>query len=188
MQNIFNYIIIALLGGCLIAILSCRRSNISRGEMKSLTLGTERGEHRNLTTMIGSFFDSQEWKYRKYTENDSVESFLLGFTGDNEEILCRVDVMPSHNMYQIIGQSKTILPASNIDGAIKAINRYNLRAKVVSGCVSEDGSITFWMGRNTDGGSFSEDAFGCDFDMVMRETDMTTAHIFKEAMEEREKL
>ncbi len=183
-QNIFNYIIILLLSGCFIAIISCCRSNINRVETKSLSQERECGEQKDLTTMIKNFFESQKWKYRQYIEEDSVDSFLLGFTGENEEVLFRVDVIPNHNMYQIIGQSKTIVPISNIDGAIKAINRYNLRAKVVSGCVSEDGSITFWMGRNTDGGTFSEEAFGCDFDMVMREVDLSTAYIFKEAIEE----
>ena len=170
-----------MLGGVFIAILSCRRPNSNKEENRSLTMSSEIGEHKDLTTMIRSFFDSQEWKYRQYAE-DSIESFMLGFTGLNEEILFRVDVMPNHDMYQIIGQSKTIIPVSNIERAIKAINRYNLRAKVVSGCIGEDGAITFWMGRNTDGNTFSEKAFGCDFDMVMREADTATAQIFKEAL------
>ena len=177
-QNIVNYIIIVLLGGIIIAILSCRRPNSNKEENRS----SEIRENKDLTTMIRSFFDSQEWKYRQYSEEDFIESFMLRFTGLNEEILLRVDVIPNHNMYLIIGQSKTIVPVSNIEGAIKAINRYNLRAKVVSGCIGEDGTITFWMGRNTDGETFSEGAFGCDFDMVMREVDKATAHILKEAL------
>lgn len=179
MQNLFNYIIIALLGGILIAIVNCRRLNSSGDASRNLS----QGEHKDITSTIRNFFDSQEWKYRQYTEEDSVESFMLGFTGLNEEIMFRVDVMPNRNMYHIIAQSETIIPQSNIDAAIKAINRYNLRAQVVSGCVSEEGNIIFWMGRNTDDGSFSEDAFGCDFRMVMREADTATAHIFKEALE-----
>ena len=171
-----------MLGGIFIAILSCRRLNSNKEENRSLAMSSEIREHKNLTTMIRSFFDSQEWKYRQYADEDSIESFMLGFMGLNEEILFRVDVMPNHDMYQIIGQSKTIVPVSNIEGAIKAINRYNLRAKVVSGCIGEDGAITFWMGRNTDGDTFSEKAFGCDFDMVMREADTATAQIFKEAL------
>lgn len=107
---------------------------------------------------------------------------MLGFNELNEEIMFRVDVMPNHNMYHIIAQSETVIPPSNIDVAIKSINRYSLRAHVVNGCVSEEGKIIFWMGRNTDDGSFSEDAFGCDFYMVMREADTATAQIFKEAL------
>lgn len=181
MQNLFNYIIIALLGGILIAIISCRRSNGSDGICRNLS----QGEHKDMMSTIRNFFDSQEWKYHQYTEEDSVESFILGFTGLNEEIMFRVDVMPNRNMYHIIAQSETVIPPSNIDAAIKAINRYNLRARVISGCVSEEGNIIFWMGRNTDDGSFSEDAFDCDFHMVMREADTATAHIFKEALSEK---
>ena len=180
MQNLFNYIVIALLGGILIAIVSCRRSNGGGDPVRNLS----QGEQKDMTSTIRSFFDSQEWKYRQYMDEDSVESFMLGFNGLNEEIMFRVDVMPNRNMYHIIAQSKTVIPPSNIDAAIKAINGYNLRAQVVSGCVSEEGNIIFWMGRNTDDGSFSEEAFGCDFDMVMREADTATAQIFQEALAE----
>ena len=53
---------------------------------------------------------------------------------------------------------------------------------MVSGCIGQDGVITIWMGRNTDGDTFSEKVFGCDFDMVMREADTATAQIFKESL------
>lgn len=186
MQNLFNYIIIALLGGILIVIVSCRKSCGNSEENRSLTQSLESGGAKDMTTMIRSFFDSQEWKYRQYSEEDSVESFLLVFSGVNEEIMLRVDVMPNRNVYHIIAQSKTVIPPFNFDAALKAINSYNLQAQVVSGCVSDEGNIVFWMGRNTDDGSFSENAFGCDFHMVMREVDVETAHIFKEAMQDKD--
>lgn len=183
MQTLFNYIIAALLGGILIAIVSCRRSIQDRDETKFLSKSSISETPQDVISMIRNFFAAQGWKYRHYTEEDSVESFMLGFTGLNEEITFRVDVLPNRGSYHIIAQSETVIPTPNIDTAIKAINRYNLRALIVSGCVSEEGNIIFWMGRNTNDGSFSEDAFDCDFRMVMREVDTATAHIFKEALD-----
>lgn len=186
MQTLFNYIIVALLGGILTAIVSCCKSSGSNEENRSLIQSSESGEQKNMTDIIRNFFDSQDWKYNIDSEDDSVESFMLGFTGVNEEIMFCVNVMPNQNMYQIIGQSKTVIPLPNIEAAVRAINRYNLKAKVVCGCVGEDGSINFWMGRNTDGDTFSEEAFSCDFEMVMRVVDTATSLIFKEALSEKE--
>lgn len=182
-QNIFNIIIIALLGGIIIAILSWRKAVTSCEENEITSVETCKIEQQDVTTMIRTFFDSRQWKYRMYTEEDSVVSFALAFRGDNEETMFRIDVMPNNNIYHIIGQSNTTIPTSNVNAGIRAINQYNLRAKVVSGCVCDNGAITFWLGRNTDGGTFSEDAFSYDFDMVMRAVDDESAHIFKEAME-----
>ena len=53
MQNLFNYIIIALLGGILIAIVSCRRSNSSGDPVRNLS----RGEQKDMTSTIRNFFD-----------------------------------------------------------------------------------------------------------------------------------
>ena len=182
-QNIFNIIIIALLGGIAIAILSWRKAVTSREENKITSVETGKIEQQDMTTMIRGYFDSRQWKYRMYTEEDSVVSFILVFKDDNEEVRFRVVVMPNSNMYQIIGQLNIVIPTPNIDAGIRAINNYNFRARIVSGCVSDEGNIIFWLGRNTDGGTFSEDAFSLDFDMVMREVDYESAQIFKKAMD-----
>ncbi|MDE6644229.1 MAG: hypothetical protein K2K27_09050 [Muribaculaceae bacterium] len=62
------------------------------------------------------------------------------------------------------------------------MNKYNLRAQVVSGCISREGDIIFWLGRNTDGNAFSEQAFAMDLDMVFKEADEEIAQIYKQSL------
>ena len=121
-QNIFNIIIIALLGGITIAILSLRKAVTSREENKIKSVEADKIEQQDMTTMIRGYFDSRQWKYRMYTEEDSVVSFALAFKDDNEEVRVRVDVMPNSNMYHIIGQSNIKIPTSNINTGVRSIN------------------------------------------------------------------
>lgn len=95
--------------------------------------------------------------------------------------MLKVDILPDNAIYHIVCQSETKLPQENMNDGIISMNNYNLKASVVSGCISSEGSIIFWLGRNIDGNTFSEQAFAVDFDMVIKETDNVTAHIFKEA-------
>lgn len=136
---------------------------------------------RKIEDVIKGYFDKQEWHYRMYTDEDSIINFRLGFNGDNEKLMLQVNVWPNNVFYQIICQSETTLPQNNISNGIIAVNNYNLRAYVVSGCISPEGNIIFWLGRNTEGNTFSEQAFAVDFDMVIKETDKETAQIFKQA-------
>lgn len=136
---------------------------------------------RKIEDVIKSYFDKQEWHYRMCTDDDHIITFRLGFNGDNEKLMLKVDVLPDNAIYHIVCQSETKLSQENMNDGIISMNNYNLKASVVSGCISSEGSIIFWLGRNIDGNTFSEQAFAVDFDMVIKETDNVTAHIFKEA-------
>ena len=92
----------------------------------------------------------------------------------------RVYVMTDRDMYQIIGQQKTFIPESNRDAALRAINRYNMKSNAVSGCISEDGTVTFWIGRYTDGDAFSVDSFASEFNSVLAAAEDTNDIILKE--------
>lgn len=140
---------------------------------------TKRGE--KVEDMIKKFFDSQEWKYRMYTDEDSVITFKLAFDSNNEKLKVRIDVYPDDYMYNIIGGADTKIPVNCIDRAIWAINEYNRKSNIVCGCIEDDGTVIFWLGRNTDGNSFSKEAFKADFDMVLKHVDNETAQIFKQA-------
>ena len=96
--------------------------------------------------------------------------------------MLKVDVVPDNAIYHIVCQSETKLLQENINNGIIAMNNYNLKAHVVSGCIGSEGNIIFWLGRNIDGNTFSEQAFAVDFDMVIKETDDETAQIYKQAL------
>ncbi len=116
-----------------------------------------------------------------YTDEDSIITFRLGFNGHNETLMLRVDVL-SNAIYQIVCEPETKLSQENINNGIIAMNNYNLlRAQVVSGCIRSEGNIIFWLGRNIDGNTFSEQAFAADLHMVIREADIKTAQIYKQA-------
>lgn len=136
---------------------------------------------RKIENVIKGYFDKQEWHYRMYTDEDSIITFRLGFYGDNEKLMLQVNVLPNNDIYQISCRSDTKLPQNIISNGIIAMNDYNLRANVVSGCISPEGNIIFWLGRNTDGNTFSEQAFSIDCDMVIKEADDETAQIYKQA-------
>lgn len=131
--------------------------------------------------VIKKFFDSQNWKYQMYTDEDSVITFKLSFDGNNERLKVRIDVYPEDDMYNIIGGADTKIPVNSIDKAILAINEYNRKSNIVCGCIEDDGTIIFWLGRNTEGNTFSKEAFEADFDMVLKRVDFETAQIFKQA-------
>ena len=117
-----------------------------------------------------------------YADEDSIITFRLGFNGDNEKLMLKVDVMPDNAIYSIVCESETKLSQENINNGIIVMNDYNLKAQVVSGCISSEGDIIFWLGRNIDGNTFSEQAFAVDFNLVIRETDDETAQIYKQAL------
>lgn len=137
---------------------------------------------RKMEDVIKNYFDKQDWHYRVHTEEDSIISFQLGFNGENEKVLLRVDVLPNNAIYQIISHSETKLPKDKINDGIIAINNYNIKANIVSGCIGTEGNIIFWLGRNIDGNTFSEQAFATDFDMVIQTADYETAQIYKQAL------
>ena len=137
---------------------------------------------QKIEDVIKGYFDKQEWHYRMYTDEDSIITFRLGFNGDNEKLMLKVDVVPDNAIYHIVCQSETKLLQENINNGIIAMNNYNLKAHVVSGCIGTEGNIIFWLGRNIDGNTFSEQAFAVDFDRVIKETDDETAQIYKQAL------
>lgn len=137
-----------------------------------------------VTETIKNYLDSMGWKYELETEDDGDTNIIYtGIEGDNESIRIRVIVYVRSCMCQVACQSETIVSKECIPGAIFAMNEFNLRARIVSGCVTDKGAITFWLGRNTDGDTFSEEAFGADFDMLLKVTDRETAQIFKKAVQ-----
>lgn len=142
-------------------------------------------QREDIVDLMYYFFDEMEVEFELKTEKNSVECFTVGFDGTNGEIMMRVYVMTDRDMYQIIGQQKVFIPKSDRDAAIKAINRYNMQALAVSGCISEDGTVTFWMSRCTDGNSFTPESFDHEFSMVLAATEDITGQILKAASETR---
>ena len=127
------------------------------------------------------FFDEMGVSFELSAEEDSVECFTVVIEGRNGEIMIHVNVMAGRNMYQIIAQQKTFVPESDRDAAIRAINRYNMQSNAVSGCISEDGVITFRIGRFIDGDAFSIESFDREFSMVLKAAEDTTNHVLQEA-------
>lgn len=132
--------------------------------------------------VIKGYFDKQEWHYRMYTDEDSTITYRLAFNAENEKLMLRVDILPNNATYHIVCQSETTVPQGNITNGIIAMNNYNLSANVVSGCIGSEGNIIFWLGRNIDGNTFSEQAFAVDFNMIINEADDETAQIYKKAI------
>ena len=142
-----------------------------------------RDTRQDIVSIIWTFFDEMETHFELTTEKDSVECFTVGFDGTDGEIMMRVCVMADREMYQIIGQQNTFITESNRDAAIRAINKYNMESNAVAGCISKDGAVTFWIGRYTDGGSFSVDSFAREFSMVLAAAEDTTGQILKDSSE-----
>ena len=136
----------------------------------------------NIEDVIKGYFDKNDWHYRKYIDEDSVITYVLRFNGNYEKLLFHVNIIPQDDIYEIICQSKTVLAQKDIDKGIIAINKYNYKTQVVSGCISPEGNIIFWLGRNIDGNTFSEQVFAVDLDMVFKEADDETAQIYKQAL------
>lgn len=136
-----------------------------------------------VTETIKSYFDSEKWKYElESQDDDTCHTFYIGFTGHHEELRFRINVFPDNKICQIICRSETKIDSEYLVGASHAINEFNLHSKLVCGCVGDNGAIAFWLGRNTDGDTFSKEAFAADFDIVFRVTDNETAQILKRAM------
>ena len=129
------------------------------------------------------FFDEMDVPFDLSEEEDSMECFTVDIEGRNGEIMMRVNVMGDRNMYQIIGRQKTFIPESDRDAAIRAINRYNTQTDAVSGCISEDGAVTFRIGRFIDENAFSVDSFSREFNSVVAAADTITGLILKESSE-----
>ena len=127
------------------------------------------------------FFDEMDVPFELSTEEDSVECFTVGIEGRNGGIMMRVYVMADLNMYYIIGRQKTFIPVSNRDATIRAINRYNMQTDAVSGYISEDGTVTFRIGRFVDGDAFSVESFDREFNSVLAAAEDTTDEILKKS-------
>ncbi len=158
-----------------------KRMIVSQKKMASQDKIYSQDKTDDVISKIRHFLDSQELKYEQCTEKDSIESFTVGFEGQNGEISMRVYVMPDQDMYQIIGQQKTFIPESDREAAFRAINRYNMCSNNVAGCISNDGAITFWIGRYADAETFSEVIFEIEFCNVLHEAEYTTHILLKES-------
>ncbi len=158
-----------------------KRKIASQKKISSTEKMSSQDKTADVISKIRHFLDSQELKYEQCTEKDSIESFSVGFEGENGEISMRVYVMPDQDMYQIIGQQKTFIPESDKDAALRAINRYNMCSNNVAGCISNDGAITFWIGRYADAETFSEVIFEIEFCTVLHEAECTTDILLKES-------
>ena len=169
-----HYIIVLMAAiASLLAISSCSNSE-NRISEHDIALSDSKIED-----VVKAHFDEQNWKYHMYTDEDSIITFEMGFTVDNDKLDVRVCIDPD-DLYQIICNTKTELPPAVIDKGIIAMNDYNVSSRVVSGCVTPKGKIVFWIGRNIDGNAFSEQAFAADFAMVLQETEDATSKIFKQ--------
>lgn len=155
-----------------------RRSEDASGELEA---GSQR---ENVVDMIKGYLDKRGWNYQKYTDEESVVTFRLSFSGANEKVYMKVDVIKNGEMYHVAATTDTMIHQGNLMNGIMAINEYNLHANVVSGCVKEDGMIIFWLGKNIADNAFSEEAFEVDLYMVLREADYQSAHIFKKSFVE----
>lgn len=157
---------------------SCsHRGNSSKPELTGSPSGKQKIED-----VVRGFFDKQEWKYQRYIDEDSVITFRLGINGENETFMLNVHIFPDNDLYQIVGRTETTLPQDAIKNGMIAMNDYNMESSVVSGYITTEGNIIFWLGRNIDGNTFSEKAFSADFYMVTKETDDETAQIYKHAL------
>ncbi len=137
-----------------------------------------------VTLMIKSFFDKNEWKYDlKQDEDRKIDVLNTGFTLSNESVSMRVIVYRENDIYQVAATSDSTVPLSSINGGLRAINEFNGLSRAVGGYLDPDkGDIVFFKGTNTDGLTFSEEAFCADMELVMRVTDQETAQIIKKAI------
>ncbi len=131
-------------------------------------------KNNDVVSMINSFFKSKELKYGIETEEDGITVFIVRFRGDNTDIIINVFVMPEINLYQIIGSMNVTVQSNQRQSVLNAINECNLEADVTSCYLSNNGEIKFWIGRNIDGDTFSEEAFAADFLMVVNDTEKKT--------------
>lgn len=130
--------------------------------------------------IIKADFDSMGWKYEVET-NDERVLIKTGMEGKNEMIYICIRIFPAQNRYQILCMPDTAISKDHIDGAIAAMNEFNLFSSTVCGCIGYQGNIAFWLGRHTNGGAFSPEAFDADFRAVLLAADNETAQIYKKA-------
>ena len=131
--------------------------------------------------IIKADFDSMGWKYEVETRDERV-LIQTGMEGKNEMINICIRIFPAQNRYQILCVPDTAIAKEHIDGAIAAMNEFNLFSSTVCGSIGYEGNIVFWLGRHTNGGAFSTDAFDTDFRAVLLAADNETAQIYKKAL------
>ena len=132
--------------------------------------------------VIETYFKKREWYYQKDVREDVIAYSLL-FDGDNSHLVVRVYVHHDIAIYRIVCQLGVKLLEDVAEKGMIEINRYNQSSRVVCGCISPQGYIAFWLGRNIDGNTFSEHAFEADLAMCMTAADDTTAEIYQKSHE-----
>jgi hypothetical protein len=130
--------------------------------------------------IIKADFDSMGWKYEVETHDERVLIKTV-MEGKNEMIYICIRIFPAQNRYQILCMPDTTIAKEHIDGAIAAMNEFNLFSSTVCGSIGYEGNIVFWLGRHTNGGVSSTDAFDTDFRAVLLAADNETAQIYKKA-------
>gem|GEM_PF-2089489 len=160
----------------LVATFFCACNKTSDRDIQTDTPAKEESSIKNkdVISMIKSYFKSKELKYGIETEDDGTTIFIVRFHGDNTDIIINVFVMPEINLYQIIGSMNATANPNQRQNVLNAINECNCEAEVTNCYLSDNGRIKFWIGRNIDGDTFSEEAFAADFLMVVTDTEQKT--------------
>ena len=135
----------------------------------------------DVAEMIRQYFESKKYKYDMEVE-DTIK-FLLGIECENEQLWIAVFVIPEELRYLILVQPKTTIPQEYIEYSLIPINDFNHSSFMVGADIDmADGQLNFGMGRNTDNGAFSKEAFIADFRGLLKAADNETAQILKKAI------
>lgn len=141
-------------------------------------------ESENETTVesIKSFLKSKDLKYTLETDEEDTSTFTLVFSGgdgSNEStIFIRIY---EQDAYQIFGYQDITIPEEHRCQILNAVNNYNLGSALVSGCINNAGKLYFYLGRNTDGNSYSQKAFAVDLGCVLSAIEEETNKILRTA-------
>lgn len=175
-----------LLGIISISTLLCATAIGCTNSKETETEATEKAgkeTREDIIKMIKSYFDKAQWKFTQEYGEDDPACFISYFNGETEKDVTMIVRVYSNNTYSIIGcASKVVIPENHFSEGYKAVNEYNLHTPLVCCTLDPDGRIIFWLGRNTDGQAFSEEAFATDFSVILNEADEETSNIFKQAM------
>ena len=132
--------------------------------------------------IIENYFNKREWYYSKNVAPDGI-SYDLFFNRERCNLMVLVDVYPEDAFYRVACHLDEKLSDKSIEKGLIEVNKFNQRAIGVCGFINSKGYIRFWVGRNINGNTFSEEAFIVDLLMCMKTTEEKTVEIFKQLHE-----
>lgn len=140
----------------------------------------------SVSKTIKNFLESQKWKYKSESieNHEEVDLFWFSLDCEHEILICRIIVDPKINLFHLTCFSQLAIPEANISEAIKVMNDFNLRSRMVNGCINSAGSPVYSVGVYTGGISvFTEEIFHMYLDMVTDVADKEIAHLYKKTIE-----